>query len=245
MNTNELVGNNIKNLTNLFSLMGAKQENILNNKKLYLSNSWPNRLWMPYDYNKQDLEEAIKIELKNDKSYIISLWEHDSKLFKESIQELEIKEYEVLFEQVGMYLDLNSIEITENNELDIRFIKSKRDILTWVNIASKSFGYEIDENVILKIQDDKNISLLLGYKNDIAVATTLLYKNSSVMGVHMVGVPKEYRGQRFAQSMMNKVINFSKENGENIMTLQSSSLGLKIYQKLGFKQNFMLKNYQK
>lgn len=245
MNTNELIKNNIENLTNLFKLMGAKQENISNDRKLYLSNSWPNRLWMPYDYNKQDLEEAINIELKYNKSYIISLWEHDKILFKESIKELQSKKYEVLFEQIGMYLDLNTASINENNELDIKFIKSKKDILIWVNIASKSFGYEIDENVILKIIDNKNISLLLGYKNDIAVATTLLYKDSSVMGVHMVGVPKEYRSQGIAQNMMNKVINFAKENDENIMTLQSSALGLGIYQKLGFKQNFKLQNYQK
>lgn len=225
--------------------MGANEENSSKGEKLYLSNSWPNRLWMPYKYEMQNLQQAIKIDSDNNKSYIISLWEHDTELFKKAIKELESKNYKVLFEQVGMYLDLNSTNIDENNNLDIKFVKSKKDVSVWTNTASKSFGYEIDEKVILKIVDDVNISLLLGYKDGIVVATTLLYENSSVMGVHMVGVPKEHRTQGIAENMMNKVISYSKQKDVDIMTLQASALGLGVYKRLGFTENFMLRNYQK
>lgn len=245
MNNNQLIQNNIENLTNLFKIMGANQEEISNNKKLHLSKSWPNRLWMPYNYNKQDLQDAINCNSKKDKSYILSLWENDKELFQESIKELESKEYKVLFEQIGMYLDLNNTNIEENSDLEIKFVTNKDDVLTWVKIASKSFGYEIDTNVIEKISENENVYLLLGYKNGIAVSTTLLFENSSVMGVHLVGVPKENRAQGIAQKMMEKAICFSKQRGIDFMVLQASTLGLGIYQRLGFKENFILKNYQK
>ena len=225
--------------------MGAQEENISKDKKLNLSDSWPNRLWMPYSYNIQDLKKAIAIELKKNKSYILSLWEHDKEVFEKAKQELEEREYKVLFEQVGMYLDLSLVDIDKNTNLDIKHIKSKEDVLRWIDIASKSFRYEIDKNVISKIVKNKDISLLLGYKNGVAVTTALLYENSSVIGVHMVGVPKEYRKQGIAQNMMNKIINFSKQKNIHIMTLQASTLGLGIYKRLGFRENFILKNYQK
>ena len=225
--------------------MGAQEKKITYEKNLNLSNSWPNRLWMPYSYDMQDLQRAIAVESKDNRSFIFSLWEYDKELFKQAIEELELKKYEVLFEQVGMYLNLNAIDIHENNDLDIKYIKSKKDILTWVSIASQSFGYEIDENVIIKIAEDENISLLLVYINGVAVATALLYENSSVMGVHMVGVPKKYRTQGIAQNMMHEIIHFSKQRDMKFMTLQASALGLGIYKRLGFRESFMLRNYQK
>ena len=245
MNIDELKQNNINNLRSLFRLMGTKKESISNDEKLSLSNSWPNRLWMPYSYDMQDLQRAISLEEKYEKSYIVSLWEYDKELFQQAVKELESKGYRVLFEQVGMYLDLKLADINKDNNLDVQHIKSKEDISTWVNIASKSFGYEIDENVILKIVNDEDIYLLLGYKNGVAVSTALLYENSSVMGVHMVGVPKEHRSQGIAQNMMHEVINLAKQKNVHVMTLQASALGLGIYKRLGFEENFTLRNYQK
>jgi len=245
MNTNKLIQNNINNLRNLFKLMGSQEQKISNNKILNLSNSWPNRLWMTYDYTNEDLQETIQVEIQKEKSYIISLWEHDKEIFEKSIEKLESKDYKVLFEQIGMYLELNKTEVIENDDLEIIFAKKEEDILTWVKVASKAFAYEIDENIIKKIAEDKNTYLLLAYKDGIAVASTLLYENSDVMGVHLVGVPKEFRKQAIAENIMKKAINFSKEKNIATMVLQASLLGLGIYKRLGFQENFILKNYQK
>ena len=64
-------------------------------------------------------------------------------------------------------------------------------------------------------------------------------------GVHLVGVSKEHRAQGMAENIMKRAINLSKEKNIDIMVFQASLLGLGIYQRLGFKQNFMLRNYQK
>lgn len=144
-----------------------------------------------------------------------------------------------------MFLDLNKADVEENVDLKIKLVKNKNNILIWTKIASVSFGQEIDEDIIRKIAEDKNIYLLLGYKKDIGVATALLYANSDVMGVHLVGVLKEYRGQGIAENLMKRAINFSKEKNIDVMVLQASILGLGIYKKLGFIKSFILRNYQK
>lgn len=245
MNTNILIQKNVNNLTSLFTLMGAKEENTLNGKKLHFSDSWPNRFWMEYNYSNKDLQEAIRINSKKDKLYILSLWEYDEEIFHKSVKELESNNYKVLFEQIGMYLDLNKINEEVMGDLKVKFVKDENDISIWIEIASKSFGIAIDKDVINKIAKDNNIYLLLGYKNDIAVATTLLYKSADVMGVHLVGVPGEHRGKGIAENIMKKAISFSKEQNINIMILQASLLGLGIYKRLGFEENFILRNYQK
>ena len=240
-----MIQKNVNNLTGLFTLMGAEEENIVNERKLYFSNSWPNRVWMNTEYNNNDLQEVIRENLKKGKSHIVSLWEYDEEIFHKSIKKLESEDYKVLFEQIGMHLDLSKTTKNEMNDLDVKFVKEQDDILTWIEIASKSFGTIIDKNVINKIIKDKNIYLLLGYKNDIAVASTLLYETTDVMGIHLVGVPKEYRGQGIAENIMKKAISVSKEKNIKTMVLQASSLGLGIYKRLGFQESFILRSYQK
>jgi predicted GNAT family acetyltransferase len=225
--------------------MGAKEENILNERKLHFSNSWPNRCWMEYNYDNNDLQEVIRVNSKKNKSYILSLWEYDEVIFHKSIKELESNNYKVLFEQTGMYLDLNKTIEGDIGDLQVKFVKDKNDIDTWTEIASKSFGAIIDKDIINKIARDENIYLLLGYKNDMVVTTTLLYKSDDVMGVHLVGVPAEHRGQGIAENIMKKAIAFSRDKSINSMVLQSSSLGLGIYKRLGFEENFIFRNYQK
>ena len=61
----------------------------------------------PFAPIQSDLQEVIRVNSKKNKSYILSLWEYDEVIFHKSIKELESNNYKVLFEQTGMYLDLN------------------------------------------------------------------------------------------------------------------------------------------
>ncbi|MGP2657359.1 GNAT family N-acetyltransferase [Malaciobacter sp. WC5094] len=243
MNDDELREKNINNLRNLFKLMGAQKQVSKKNTNLYFSKTWPNRFWMPYDYGISDLKDLIKIN--NHKNKIISLWETNKDIFTEANNELISKEYTVLFEQIGMYLNMNELDINLNRDLEIKQVHSKEDIELWTKIASLSFSYKIDSEIIYKVSKDSNINLLLAYKENIPVGTALLYQNSSVMGIHLVGVLQKYRKQGIADNIMKRAISISKEKRIHFMVLQASMLGLGIYEKLGFKKSFVLKNYQK
>lgn len=144
-----------------------------------------------------------------------------------------------------MYLNMNELDINLNKDLEIKQVHSKEDIELWTKIASLCFSYKIDSEIIYKVSKDSNINLLLAYKENIPVGTALLYQNSSVMGIHLVGVLQKYRKQGIADNIMKRAISISKEKRIDFMVLQASMLGLGIYEKLGFKKSFILKNYQK
>lgn len=239
MNKNILEESNIENLTNLFKLMGYEKQN----NSLYKSNSWPNKLWSDYNYNKSNIESLIKIALDEKNMYTLPIWDKNDGTFKSSIKTLENKGFKLSFEQIVMVLDLKSAELTKSNELEIKYINSKEDIAKWVDVASNAFNYKISLKVIEQISNNKNIKLLLAYKDNNTVGTALLFNDSNVMGVHLVGVLNGNRGAGIGKSIMLEAIHYSKIQNLKYMTLQASTLGLGIYKRLGFKEQFILKNF--
>ena len=151
----------------------------------------------------------------------------------------------ISFEQIGMSLDLKAQKSFESSEGDVQIINKSEDISAWVNIASSSFSYVINDEIIKEVAKNPKATLLLAYKNKFPVGTALLYEHDNVLGVHLVGVPKEHRGNGLAYNIMLEAINIAKRKDINYMTLQASVLGLGIYKRLGFKEDFIMKNYIK
>ncbi len=246
MNTQQLEQNNINNLRNLFKTMGSSSFFSTDQKSFNISDSWPGRLWGVYDYTLSDTKVLMNKALEELNPYTISLWDKKDESTSLSIKALEDNGFSVSFEQIAMVLDLKDyVNEKDNNNLDMKYISSREDINTWVEIASSSFSYEINVDVIQNTSKDENVKLLLAYKDGNAVGTALIFSNSDVAGIHLVGVPSVNRGQGIAKSIMLETINFAQEKQIPFMTLQASALGVGIYKRLGFKEQFLLKNYMK
>ena len=240
MNTVNINEKNINNLLALFSLMGIDKRK--NNLKF--SKSWPNKLWFEYDYSQNDLSNAIHEAKNNERTLAIPLWNKDS-FYDEYIALFEKNKMKISFEQIGMSLDLTAQKSFESSEGDVQIINKSEDISAWVNIASSSFSYLINDEIIKEVAKNPKATLLLAYKNKLPVGTALLYEHDNVLGVHLVGVPKVHRGNGLAKNIMLEAINIAKRKDINYMTLQASVLGLGIYKRLGFKEDFIMKNYIK
>lgn len=240
MNTVNINEKNINNLLALFSLMGIDKRK--NNLKF--SKSWPNKLWFEYDYSQNDLSNAIHEAKNNERTLTIPLWNKDS-FYDEYIALFEKNKMKISFEQIGMSLDLKAQKSFESSEEDVQVINKSEDISAWVNIASSSFSYVINDEIIKEVSKNPKATLLLAYKNKLPVGTALLYEHDNVLGVHLVGVPSEHRGNGLAYNIMLEAINIAKRKDINYMTLQASVLGLGIYKRLGFKEDFIMKNYIK
>ncbi|NQY22682.1 MAG: GNAT family N-acetyltransferase [Campylobacteraceae bacterium] len=240
MNTVNINEKNINNLLALFSLMGIDKRK--NNLKF--SKSWPNKLWFEYDYSQNDLLNAIHEAKNNERTLAIPLWNKDP-FYDDYIALFEKNKMKISFEQIGMSLDLKAQKSFESSEEDVQVINKSEDISAWVNIASSSFSYVINDEIIKEVAKNPKATLLLAYKNKFPVGTALLYEHDNVLGVHLVGVPKEHRGNGLAYNIMLEAINIAKRKDINYMTLQASVLGLGIYKRLGFKEDFIMKNYIK
>jgi len=246
MNTKQLEQNNINNLRNLFKTMGSTSYTYEENKSFDISNSWPGRLWGAYDYTLDDTKVLINKALEESKPYTISLWDKKDESTTLSTQSLKDNGFVVSFEQIAMALDLKDYVVEEdNNNLDFKYVNSSEDVNTWVQIASSSFSHQINGDVIQNIVKDENVTLLLASMDGKAVGTALIFAHSNVAGIHLVGVPLANRGQGIAKSIMLETISFAQKQKIPFMTLQASNLGLGIYKRLGFKEQFVLTNYMK
>ncbi len=151
-----------------------------------------------------------------------------------------------------MFLPLNqqtTAELTNNHSAPTNFSVKKLTTVTelalWLNIASKAFGYAIEQLVFEKLMAEQDSQILLAYDNNVPVATALLFKTDNIIGVHQVAVHPNMQGKGYARMLMKALINKSYEWQGSHIVLQASAAGKPLYDSLGVKNQFLIKSYQK
>ena len=245
MNTEELNRLNIDNLTSLWRKMGINQDSEWNKNGLTVSATWPNRFWFNWNANIQQITSIVPGLHQLPAAAVVPVWTGAGKAATQLEVFLKDECFQVLFSQLAMYLDLQTQSIPELPALDIIAVHLTADIETWVATASAAFGYSIDVAVIAALVDVPEVKLLLLRDKGRAVASALMYQTGDIMGVHLVGVPNEYRGRGFARRIMQYVIKLSIERGAKYLTLQASAAGKPLYLQLGFESQFTIRNYKR
>ncbi len=73
------------------------------------------------------------------------------------------------------------------------------------------------------------------YDGDTPVGVACGYLSGSTGGVYFVATPPEHRGKQVGTEVTQWVVNALFERGAECVTLQSSQIGLPVYEKLGFR----------
>jgi GNAT superfamily N-acetyltransferase len=245
MDINSLNKANIDNLTGLWKQMGTQPSPSLVIQELNASKSWPNRYWFDWgtDTNKiSDLDETLD-QLPS--QAVFPVWDESAEIELRLKQLIFKNGFRVSFEQTAMYLCLTKQKSVALPSMDIKQIHSTQDIETWTDIASESFGYQIDASSILNVADDSDVQILQVYHEDHPAATAMLHKTGEIIGVHLVGVPKRFRGKGIAYLLMQHVIESCHTWGGKYVTLQSSAAAESIYKRLDFKEQFTIHSYRR
>lgn len=245
MNTEELKQLNVDNLTSLWRRMGINKNSEWNKKGLTVSEKWPNRYWFDWDANIQQINSIVPVLHQLPAQAVVPVWMGAGQAANQLEVFLKDECFQVLFSQQAMYLDLQQQALPNLPELNVIEAQSPTDIETWVATASAAFGYTIDVAAIAALVDVPEVKLLLLKEAEQAVATALVYQTGDVIGVHLVGVPDEYRGRGFARMIMQQVIKNSIEMCGKYLTLQASAAGEPLYLQLGFEQQFEIRNYKR
>lgn len=245
MNTNDVNQLNIDNLISLWKKMGVQAEPEFSLDGLTISHTWPNRFWFGWNATSQQVENSIPLLPSLPTRAVVPVWMGAGDVAGQLEQSLLANRFQVSFQQLAMYLDLTSVHKEAVPPLDINKVQSAGDLQAWTATASAAFGYWIDIAAIEKIATDADVTLLLVKQDGAPVATALVYKTRTVIGVHMVGVPEAYRGRGLARSLMKYVINLGIELGGTLLTLQASAAGEPLYRELGFVPQFLIKNYHR
>jgi len=237
-----LISLNIDNLTSLWKTVSIPYHSYFSESRFdycFIKDfEWPNRLWFHKDLSQEIVSSTTEKIVSISSALTIPYWD----IYGQKILEIfESEGYVNQFEQVGMSLKLDKLLKVEDN-LNIQIVSKKSDAILWSQLFESSFGYKIHPEIL--IESWKKIDYYLAYSQDLAVGTAIAYKTNTVMGVHSVGIPTKMRRKGYAKQIVKLLINSAVKDGCDYMTLQASDMGKNLYLKLGFQEDFVIKNYK-
>ncbi|WP_257666886.1 GNAT family N-acetyltransferase [Parapedobacter tibetensis] len=198
---------------------------------------WPNRLWFDQEPKQDSIEAAFHFISKSEIPLTIPYWDVYQ---SDSYHELEKKGFKIASEQVGMALKLNQLFPLKNN-ITIKSVSTPVEEKIWAGIYPESFGYRISRDILANTR--KEITYYLIYGETEPIGTAMAYSNNTVYGIHGVGVIPRMRRKGFAEEIMKMLLNQSFNLGYDYACLQASAMGKGLYEKLGFEEQFAMKNY--
>lgn len=238
----DIIKENVNNLTSLWRLVGERARIRQIGEQFDLVavtySEWPNRLWFHDDVNENLLGVAKNSILQTDPELIVPYWDiYRTRNYKL----LEANGFEKRSEQYGMSLKLNR-KFPKNDSLRLDRVTNAEKAGLWADLFQQSFGYHINPSLVALTQDA--VDYFIAYHQDTPVGTAILYgDNSEVVGIHSMGIIPEFRRRGFAEEMMRDLLYRSRERRFIYAVLQASASGKGLYLKLGFKEQFILKNY--
>jgi len=201
------------------------------------NSEWPNRLWFHEDVTQVSVRKALEKTGSSNTRFTIP---YRDIYHNQSNRILEANGFIQSFEQVAMAMPLTTTFALEN-KLDFEVVSNPADAKKWANIYPSAFGYRITEETLLKTMG--SIEYILALKQEQPVGTAILFQTDQFAGIHGVGVIPEMRRKGLAEEIMKFVLNKAIHDGAEYATLQASAMGKGLYLKLGFDEQFLMKNY--
>lgn len=229
----------INNLFEFWKEIGVLTNNLIETKnyKSVLDNNsdWPNRV-----FNSKTNSSTLKsiIDLKNEKKLPQGI------AVDGAIQLEKHKEFEFVYHQQNMSLDLKSYEITVIDDKNIQKLNNSL-ANEFAKVASGSFGYRVSNQTISQIFKSKNIELYLYKETNTFLGCGILFFDSlNNAGLHMIGTLPNGRGKGIGKKITQKLMNEAKKRNMKSCVLHSSKMGKPMYLKLGFQEFGDIKTYR-
>lgn len=238
-NNKFIIHQNIENLTSLWKTVGNEFDGVKlcsnYQQSIIKSSQWPNRLWLTEQIKRQQIPELIANIKSIDTKITIPIWNQDLfYLFNDN-------QFDFKFQQIGMSLNLNK-QTPFDTKLQLEKVKSHDDARIWSTIFKESFGYIIHSDSIFKSISKVDYYIAMDNKNPIGTAMT--YKTDNNLGIHAIGIPPLNRRKGYAKQIMYSIINTAIKEEISYLVLQASDMGKGLYTNLGFKEDFLIYNYQ-
>ncbi|MHA7842441.1 MAG: GNAT family N-acetyltransferase [Winogradskyella sp.] len=207
----------------------------------FISNSqWPNKIWLKETHNisiLNDISLLLKSRLDN---LTFSYFDKDSDRVNLIF---DYYGFDQVSSQHGMSLVLKELPLFKTKiPLKFELVTDSNKSGIWSKTFELSFGYKISEETINKTFQKTNYYNIY-FNNEIA-GTVICHKTSKTLGVHSLGIIPTMRGKGLATQIMYNILNEAKVNGSELATLQASQMAKSMYEKMGFKTDFLMRNYK-
>ena len=125
------------------------------------------------------------------------------------------------------------------NGLRIMTVEDEALLRKWIHVASIGFGIPQDvENIwysfFAEAACERPFLTYLALLNGVPVATSQLFTSAGVAGIYNVTCLPEARGQGIGAAITLAPLLEAREMGYRVGILQASSMGYKVYRRLGF-----------
>ncbi len=123
---NDLNQLNIDNLTSLWRKMGVENDSEFAVDGLTISRTWPNRYWFDWNADIKHINTIAPILDQLPLAAVVPVWEGAGAPAKQLEIFLKDECFQILFSQLAMYLDLQSLPVSDLPTLDIVTVQSAR-----------------------------------------------------------------------------------------------------------------------
>lgn len=209
---------------------------------------WPNCIF------KANLPDSVSVEIEDIKRKILELkapngWTVGPLSTPLNLGEiLEKYEFKNVYHQSGMALEFfnikNSINVPES--LELQKIDDDYSLEGWMDCVSRSFGnIKISIEFIRFLKKQERFTFFTGkYEDKVVTALMRIDFPRLVTGLHAVSTLPSYRGNGYALELSRMALIDAFNKGCNIAVLQASSMGEKVYKKLGFRKYCDIYSYE-
>lgn len=226
----------ITNLFEFWTFIGEKTGKFIKGEGYKAFNlfdsDWPNRVFH-LNINKLDIEALVDKMKTNNLPNLITIPGYEDRKFNDAFNNAEVK---LRSQQKGMALmvDENTALLEGNNE--IKLVENREEASTFATLASKSFGYRVDVQMLSNlINSTDRVKLFIGGAEGVYLSCGIVFYDSmGNAGFHMIGTLPEGRGKGLGKSMTQQLIRESIQVGRKKCVLHASKAGEELYKKLGF-----------
>lgn len=148
----------------------------------------------------------------------------------------------------GMAADLAALPPPAQHPLVIQRVEDRQTLAAWVKTFTQ--GYEIPEAMapgLLALMQSLGTSLpyqhYLGSLDGRPVAASMLFVGAGVAGIYNVATLAEARGQGIGSAMTLVPLYAARDMGYRAGVLQSSEIGYRVYQRLGFQKLCQIEHF--
>jgi len=190
-----------------------------------------------------ELQQALHHFRQQEKAYCI--WVSESQLSSELqvvFQELGVQEQNM---EPGMLLDLNQYEpINSDLHTQIERVSTPAQLAEFARSIAANWSPP-DQNVLryyeqvapVILNPEHGVQLLIyREKGHVVSCLEMFPSDADTVGFYSLATLEAHRGKGIASAMLLYALNLAKQSGYQQVILQASADGLRIYEKVGFRQ---------
>ena len=136
----------------------------------------------------------------------------------------------------AMMVDLCELKDTPlPAETEIRPVVSREDLGTWHAVVAEGFGMAVEVARVFDLPNAQVGKFYTAYSEGKPVAVSAVFFNGGIAGIYCVATISEFRGRGLGSAITVIPLLEAAKGGYKIGTLQASTMGHPVYERLGFK----------